>query len=345
MLNNSNNKIKDQIEQNETLELANNVLSLIKKEVTLSNDIIPRTACKLSRNEEERWNEEKKLIEKYGEKTFARFVEHNRYLDIVRQKAGNLSNKTTHSFKSTISVAITLLGVGEASELCIRGLVELIKAGCKRPINCMLVVGTVRTMTPRTIYDYHTHLFLIIGKTPKDWNKIASIDAFKKLSDDCILLDPSLNIIGKAKDTNKLLKNMFEKYQINRIATEQTYTCENPNDERIQKINQEILENAKKLSDKIKLELAKENIKLENNITYDETYTHVYYPRKADEYVVRLERIIGNDHRGIKLVNRDTFSGTKVSLQNFWLKQLPATSIKELSQELFCPEESLRLKM
>lgn len=150
----------------------------------------------------------------------------NEKIDAIRIKASSLlpiyeAKGITAPF-TTIQVAITQCGVGECGETTNRAAVELLakftERGINTPISMVCTLGKARGPFPQKPADYYEHLFVIIGKTPTPWDYSAGLKAFSELSPDCILLDPSLGIIGPARDTEKLLKKMFDAYEINRVA-------------------------------------------------------------------------------------------------------------------------------
>jgi hypothetical protein len=235
------------------LQIAEQLLKTLKSEITSATDIISRTELPFTRVDEFPMN-----IEKYGALRFNQYLTHLKKIEEIRTKASSLfpiyTAKGIPSPFTTIQVAITQCGIGECGETTNRATVELMtqftERGLNIPVNMITTLGKARVPFPKNDNDYYEHGFIIIGETPTDWDYSTGLRAFRKLGPDCILLDPSLGIIGPARDTEKLLKKMFDAYEINRIAGVDTVE---PNIGGV--FAKDILKNAKEIASIIKRDL------------------------------------------------------------------------------------------
>jgi hypothetical protein len=83
--------------------------------------------------------------------------------------------------------------------------------------------------------------------------------------------------------------------------------------------------------------------KLSPCVAIDEAKGHVEIPcltKNANEYFSRLQSVLGQ-HKGRSLITKN-IKGNKALLPKFWLRELSAEAIDELSKELGCPKSILR---
>lgn len=232
-------------EQIDPLTIAQNVVKKMKSEITSSNDVIPRAhnpfffAADVST-----------YVDKFGIEKVENFIAHEIKTRAVRQKAIELMNalpKNTPAPVTTTQVAITLCGIGECSETSNRAMIELLKAGCKLPINIIGTKGKPKVPIPASPADFYDHAFVIIGNCE---NLDSDLNGLSRLDEKNVLLDPSLGIIGKAKETQILLSEIFKVYGIKTISS---LVLIRPEIEG--KMADVIFQNAKLMSDQIKTEL------------------------------------------------------------------------------------------
>ena len=203
-------------------QIAEQVLKNLKRDIKSSTDIIPRTELPYVLV-----HQFPSYIEKYGEETFSQYRAHVKKTQDVRAKAMSLlpiyRSKGIPAPISTIQVAITLCGVGECGETTNRAAVDLVakflEEGLNTPVNTILTRGKVCKPYFKNTTDSYDHAFVIIGQLPIDWDFSIGLSAFRSLGSDCILVDPSLGIIGLARDAEKILKKIFDVYEINRIES------------------------------------------------------------------------------------------------------------------------------
>jgi hypothetical protein len=192
------------------LELAQIALKNIKAKVTSSNDIISREQFpRIYPDEMDQY------VKKFGEPAVRTFLDNMHQLEGVRNASLEAQSKFSSSLKHPVtarSIAITYFGVGECQETTSRAVMELGLLGCKTNFTVVRLDGKLDDMG---IPDMHA--LLIIGDT-SCLKPNSDIITFKKLGNDCLLVDPFLGVIGKANKIGSLIGKYIRAYQLFTIA-------------------------------------------------------------------------------------------------------------------------------
>jgi len=236
---------------NNNLLLAQQVLKLIKSEVISSNDIISQAKMpKLLLTELDSY------YKQFGKENVATLIKHEEKLLSTRNIARTLLEKYNGQYEmlySTMCTAITYTGIGECHETSTRALIELAKAGCKTSIALINLVGDPN---PHKDNQSSQHFLVIIGDCHA--RLTSSLESFKKLPDDYVLLDPFLNLIGKANQTPELIKDYIKAHGLHTIAHAQHVQPEDLDWKMVHN-------NAQKFASEIKGELELEKKKVPSN--------------------------------------------------------------------------------
>ncbi|QRN03983.1 hypothetical protein GH742_08945 [Legionella sp. MW5194] len=184
----------------ENLKLATTVLDEIKKTVTTSNDIIP--AVDLPVMDTQLLPE---YINRFG---IDRVQEMLSYTDYAAQLRGDFKDSTLKKLKqdkqispqTTTYVAITMMGVGECADTSNLAVVLLAKMGCQAPIHALVLNGKKPTG------EDFLHMMVVIGNGHINPSEL--IPTFKKLSDDCVFIDPLLGVVGQANKIDTIKEQM-----------------------------------------------------------------------------------------------------------------------------------------
>lgn len=192
-----------------TLRLVEKVSANIKKAVTSSNDIIPRHLMPLINESIRDERSLKPYIKQFGAVKIQEFFRYTEYLRLARDASmifTNLPRLGLTSPETTVNLIISQSGIGECAEVTTRFACEYIKAGGSS-VDILVLEGKLP--------DY-SHAIAIVG----DINGLTSdLRSFEKLSDDCILVDIFLGIIGPAKQTVTLLNDYIKAHQLDRTST------------------------------------------------------------------------------------------------------------------------------
>lgn len=194
------------------LQLAQLTLRLIKRSVISLNDLIPTSDLPLSTKDAEA----KEVELKYGTTQAEAFKIHDNKTVAIREKVV-LACRSLQSIDFPISstnLAITVFGVGECSETTNLAMVKLCQLDCKTTIN---IIGLQGYRSKFSNLRFR-HGFIILGDCDQLTNNLASLDTLPK---SCVYLDPSLGLIGRAKDIRKLLAKDIAKYGYDQIAEQQ----------------------------------------------------------------------------------------------------------------------------
>lgn len=196
------------------LLLAQQVLTQIKLSVLSSNDIIPAVDLpNIYTDEMERY------ISAFGQKAVGKQVDYLKELEKVRTASQKLLEREQGRWKSPVStstVATTLCGVGECQETSNRAALELVGVGCKSLVNLVSIVG--KSNPKHGGSEPYLHVFVIIGDCTPLIEGESSINAFARLSDECVLLDPFLNITGRANQLTTLLKDYIRVFGMSAVS-------------------------------------------------------------------------------------------------------------------------------
>lgn len=201
------------------LKLAKLVLDEIKNTVTTSNDIIPAVELPVM--------DTKFLPEYVGRFGIDRVQEMLDYTQYAAELRGDIKNETLKKLKqdkhispqTTTYVAVTMMGVGECADTSNLAVVLLAKMGYQAPIHAVVLNGKKPTGE-----DY-MHMMVVIGDcqiTPSEL-----VPSFKKLSDDCVFIDPLLGIAGQANKIDTFKDQMAYLTVFSLKSIGQTYTSKN----------------------------------------------------------------------------------------------------------------------
>ena len=203
------------------LKLAQKILPAIKKEVLSSNDIIPTVALPAFNP-----SEMKEYTKRFGQELIEKYVSYSEKIAQVRAKTKEVIERFPKlpSPLTTTQLAVTLNGVGECGEVANRAINELDQSNCPYPTHAVKVVGKkkARVAVPQRESDYYDHGLFLIGDIPQHWFDTynQSLSHLRKLPDDCVLLDVSLNKTGKARDTETILGDEFKALGIDRLSAD-----------------------------------------------------------------------------------------------------------------------------
>ena len=201
------------------LELANSVLSEVKS-IQSRHDIISEFDLPFFY-----LDEEKTYIEKFGKEKIKEYLANLVTHESLREKATELVeqsfNPLLYSSQMMISIAVALSGHGDCGEKSFMTMAKLLEKNCPSEVNLVILRGKARDDD-----DFYNHAFIIIGNVNLKSDKLE--DLFNKLNDDCLLVDPLLNMTCQA---NKALSNpVFSKYlklyDLNSVDTVRGFTTE-----------------------------------------------------------------------------------------------------------------------
>lgn len=245
----------------ENLLLSQEILSIIKKEVTSSTDMIP-----MHKLPHFFIGEVGNYIQTFGLETVSNYISLLERLKRARDLASNLFPqvfiKSTPSPISTRDLAITFCGVGECGETSNRAVFELMKAGCSDPINMVMITGE-RNSSSLT----YSHVFLIIGDISHLGHEV-SLGCLEKLRSDCVLFDPFFSRVETAQRTTAFLSTIFNIHKIDKVHVECFIPPFSVNDYDL------ILKNAQKLSLLVMQELVQVQMERSKQFNHGaQTYT------------------------------------------------------------------------
>lgn len=137
------------------------------------------------------------------------------------------------------SLISTECGIGDSLDTTRLALLKLIEHGCQNIHFCKI------RSTPYSDGSYHHLIFALIGDiTPlKAGDPLSS---FSKINDRCVLIAPSLNVVGPANQLNTLLKNHIVAFKLSQVMTA------NKISEKLYKATPALLKKAKKVGERIK---------------------------------------------------------------------------------------------
>lgn len=195
------------------LQLAQKILNKIKKNIQSSNDIIPK--CSLPRV----YEDELEQYQKQFGKKFDELMEYNQKLAAIRLAVCSIVQQLNINNPIFISyLATARFGRGECAEVSNAATLELLKEGRLNDAASICVIN------PNNVSANHS--FILLGDTTK-LNPDKGLEGLKSLDDECILLDPFLNVVCQANqyDQNEGLKKYYAIYEIKEFADIQVFSA------------------------------------------------------------------------------------------------------------------------
>jgi hypothetical protein len=180
------------------LAVAKKVLEQIKRDVTSSDDIIPSVELPHIFPHEMASYERK-----FGEDKMGEMMRYNNYSSILRNRKRadetfkRLEKEGKISPWTTMNIAVTMMGIGECSETSNLAAILLCQKGCQAPINVLMLKGLLPNGKS------FSHAVVVIGNCEV---LTGELESFKQLSDDCVLIDPLIGVVGRANQIQTLEK-------------------------------------------------------------------------------------------------------------------------------------------
>lgn len=193
-------------EQN--LKLAKDIVAKIKRDVKTSNDILSRAKTKLKDKQRE-----EALRKEYGA-TFDGLISHLQKVNILTLALTFLAKQHANYSRLSASLALVKYGVGEDSDVAVYAAFELIKAG--KAANTA-VVTLAEEQTKMNSEGFLSHTIVVQG-APSTFKDISALNT---LTDECIVIDPFLNVACQANQylKHEKVKEFMQVYHYNKVLS------------------------------------------------------------------------------------------------------------------------------
>lgn len=196
--------------------MAQEVLVEVKKRMISSNDIIPRS--KMTTLE---LKDLAHYIQEFGQEKVSEMLRYQQYAtflaNLLPEERKRLDERKQKESLITVEYALGLMGVGECGEATIQALILLAEKGCSLPVTRVVLQGE------KADGKSCEHALLVIGDCKKLGKDVSS---FRKLANDCILLDPFINVSGQANKFMNLEKEYSSAYKLTKIVHTRTWTAQ-----------------------------------------------------------------------------------------------------------------------
>ncbi len=210
------------------LVIATSVLKEIKQSVVSSHDIIPShlvNSFLYSSNPAIR--------------NSIQVRDYHAYKDICRRikeriHPADATIPTIHEYREIVeSLVRTECGIGESKETSDLAIIKLIQNGCKNVHRVQI------RSTPNPDGSFNYLYFVLVGDI-SPLKSGDSLSTFSKINKNCVVIAPSINVVGQASQLNTLLKNHIQAFKLNEVTAVITVS------ERFQKAVPDIVSKAKK---------------------------------------------------------------------------------------------------
>jgi len=241
-----------------------------------------------------------KYIGQFGKNTFSKFLTNLREEEETREASAKVIEQSLQKIKYPVlmqTLAISYCGVGECHETTNRALLELGLAGCVTQIYAILLQNKSADSL---------HAILVIGDCSKLKNNFHTLDSFRLLDDNCILLDPFLSVVGKANELKTLIGDYIKVYQLSSISS-----CDLANP--VLRDYPGLQKEARSLAEQIKAYKAKNTINTPCANDVSKAFFSFIYPDRT--HVISFYQGCKNIPKGQEII--DVFSENKPVSQAF----------------------------
>lgn len=199
------------------LALAQSVMKELKQEVLSTHDIISDVEMP-----EFFEDEESNYIKKFGKEKINAYKAYLDFSNVIRsneefyRELSSLQQKHVPAPGMTLYLANAMSGFGVCADTSAMAIMKLMNSGCKATIYSLVLKGYKSTANG---VEPFVHSILVVGDDAGLLQSKCSLDVFKKLSDECVLVDSLQGIVGKANKIAEISKGYVEAFHLNEIVS------------------------------------------------------------------------------------------------------------------------------